>query len=562
MKNMKVSVKIMLAFAVVFVLTGITGFLGISGLRQLNDASDVIYHSNTVPIKAVSAVRENLMTIKSDFMEIFHVTDSPDKMRYLMNHINEQLSEAAANFAEYEAKRPDWQGEADYSAARTYWDRELVALKNTVFEHLNAGRFDEAFAFFMGNETEIFDTLVDLFDLSIGYNSQSAYDANAAAESTFQMFRMIFAVALVLIISSGVFLAVYVSRLISKPLVVLAGIMEKVGSTGNMNVSADEERQFEFYTSGKDEIGVAMAGVSAFVEHVKKVSRNLEIVAEGDLTVRAATLSAQDTMSNSMNKMLDSLNEMFGEIKNASGQVTDGASQIADGASALASGSTVQAATVEQLSASIEDIAAKTRENAARSDSAARLANTIMANAERGNMQMEQMISAVGEINAANQNISKVIKAIDDIAFQTNILALNAAVEAARAGQAGKGFAVVAEEVRNLAAKSAESAKETGALISNSAEKAELGTKIAGETAASLNEIVEGIGESTKIISEIAQSSDEQSHAIEQINIGVNGVTQVIQQNSATAEQSAASSEEMSSQASTLEKLIARFKLR
>jgi methyl-accepting chemotaxis protein len=185
-----------------------------------------------------------------------------------------------------------------------------------------------------------------------------------------------------------------------------------------------------------------------------------------------------------------------------------------------------------------------------------------MKSAEKGTTQMANMITAVNEINMANQNISRVIKAIDDIAFQTNILALNAAVEAARAGAAGKGFAVVADEVRSLAAKSAESAKDTGELIANSIDKAQLGTEIANETAESLTEIVSGISESNQIISEIARSSEEQTEAISQINMGIDGVTQVVQQNSATAEQSAAASEEMSGQATTLEGLVRQFKLK
>jgi len=273
-------------------------------------------------------------------------------------------------------------------------------------------------------------------------------------------------------------------------------------------------------------------------------------------------LSNSDTMGKSLSQMVDNLNDMFGNIHSSTSQVSTGAKQVADGAQSLAQGSTQQAASVQELSSSIADIANKTKENAEIANKTSSLSNTIRQSAEKGSHQMDDMISAVQEINDASQSISKIIKTIDDIAFQTNILALNAAVEAARAGQHGKGFAVVAEEVRNLASKSAEAAKDTGDMIQNSMEKAELGSQIAGETASSLKEIVSGISESSAMIAEIARSSEEQSGAISQVNIGIDQVAQVVQQNSATAEQSAAASEQMSSQSSILEELISQFKLK
>ncbi|MCL2087930.1 MAG: methyl-accepting chemotaxis protein [Oscillospiraceae bacterium] len=250
---------------------------------------------------------------------------------------------------------------------------------------------------------------------------------------------------------------------------------------------------------------------------------------------------------------------LVNEIESISGSFVSASKQIADGAQALAQGSTQQAATVEQLSSSVSEITEKTKSNAQTAEKAALLANTIRNNAEEGNRHMDEMMSAVKDINDASQQIGKVIKTIDDIAFQTNILALNAAVEAARAGSAGKGFAVVAEEVRNLASKSAEAAKDTAGLIENSMSKAELGTRIAGETAESLNEIVSGITESSQLIQEIAGMSKEQTVGIDQINIGIDQVSQVVQQNSATAEESAASAEEMSARANSLETLIYNF---
>jgi len=338
--------------------------------------------------------------------------------------------------------------------------------------------------------------------------------------------------------------------------------MKKASETGDIVIRDADRVVIEKYSQSKDEIGQCIAATASFMREINEEMDLLEKIGDGDLTIIPNILSDGDKVGKALTKVVDNLNNMFNEINNASSQVSAGSKQISDGAQTLAQGSTEQAASVEQLSASISDIAAKTKANAEMAGRAASLASTIKTSAEKGSGQMDEMMGAVKDINASSQNISKVIKSIDDIAFQTNILALNAAVEAARAGQHGKGFAVVAEEVRNLAAKSAEAAKDTESLIADSITKAELGSKIADDTAASLKEIVSGIDESTQLVGSIAQSSEEQSVGIDQVNNGVDQVAQVVQQNSATAEESAAASEEMSGQSLMLEELISRFKLK
>jgi len=359
----------------------------------------------------------------------------------------------------------------------------------------------------------------------------------------------------------SIFLALYLARLISKPLILLSAFMKKAGASGDITLSPADVKNISSLAMVKDEIGQAIAGSASFVEHVSNIAKELETVAGGDLTHEITLLSDMDVMGKSLKQMLQNLNSMFSEIRASTSQVSTGSKQVADGALSLAQGSTEQAASIQELSSTISTIAEKTKENALTADKTASLSMTIKDSAEKGNRQMAEMITAVGEINEASKNISKIIKTIDDIAFQTNILALNAAVEAARAGQHGKGFAVVAEEVRNLASKSAEAAKDTGDMIQNSIDKAELGSHIAGETAASLLEIVTGINESSQLIAEIANASEQQTQGISQINIGIDQVAQVVQQNSATAEESAAASEEMSSQSDMLQQLITQFRL-
>ena len=385
-------------------------------------------------------------------------------------------------------------------------------------------------------------------------------------------------------------LLVFIKKRVSVPLGMLSIFMTKASETGDISLTPDDVENINKCTKVNDEIGKCIRSTTTFVEYIVDNSEKLKLIADGDLTVEIEKLSAEDTMGKSLEGMLDSLNSMFGEINNISAQVSNsakqvaetsssiasGASQMAEGAQSLAEGASKQAEHIQEVSHSIDDIAEKTKVNVGMADQAAKLADTIINKAKRGNSQMDEMITAVNDITAASKSVSNIMQTINSIASQTNLLSLNAAIEAARAGEHGKGFSVVAEEVRDLANQSAAAAKETSSIVQDSIEKAELGTRIVKEMAASLTEIIAGINESSQLVMEIAQASEEQAKGIAQVNINVSKVADVIQNTSAIAEEnaatseksataakvSAASSEEMSSQASILEKLTAQFKLK
>ncbi|MCL2247870.1 MAG: methyl-accepting chemotaxis protein [Oscillospiraceae bacterium] len=399
------------------------------------------------------------------------------------------------------------------------------------------------------------EVLVNDYTLfALAPNSEFTYEITASL----LRFVVIFAFAFGLILLINYF----VGKTFAKPFIALNKIIGKFSQSGSITLNADDSAAVTKYGPRRDEIGQSFNYVVELFKRLESIGGEVTALAHGDLTVEITILSEKDVLGNSLHLLNEKLNDTLKEIEISAEQVSSGSKQIADGSQTLAQGSTEQAASVQQLSASISAVAQTTKENAGMAERAAMLANEIKVSAEKGSGQMNEMMTAVKDINESSQNISKVIKSIDDIAFQTNILALNAAVEAARAGQHGKGFAVVAEEVRNLAAKSAVAAKDTESLIADSIAKAELGSKIAGETSESLSEIVAGIGESNQIVIEIAKSSEQQTDSISQINTGIDQVAKVTQQNSATAEQSAASSAEMSNQSSTLEQLISQFKLK
>jgi methyl-accepting chemotaxis protein len=337
--------------------------------------------------------------------------------------------------------------------------------------------------------------------------------------------------------------------------------MADAGAQGRLEESVDVSA----YEGGWQKIAAGLNGMMEAVRvPLEEVAHVLQAAAEGTLTmdVTGEYHGAFDELKGNLNTTVSKLDDALQQVAEAVAQVNSGSEQISDAAQSLSQGATEQASSLEEITSSVTEVASQTKTNAENASQANNLADSVRKAAETGSAQMTQMVESMHSIDASSQQIAKIIKVIDDIAFQTNLLALNAAVEAARAGRHGKGFAVVADEVRNLAGRSAKAAKETAELIESSSGKVEAGMQVASATAESFKEIVDGIIKTNDLAGEIAAASNEQAQGVSQVNIGLSQVDQVTQQNTANAEETASAAQELSSQATHLQALVARFNLR
>ena len=510
--NLKIGTKMISGFIIVALIAAIIGGIGIMNILEIDRLDTAMYETMTVPLGELAVIFDNYQRMRGNLKDIVLASTQSEFDDY-ENRIREKNQTFAETLDSFETTLFSEEGKRLVPEVRAL-KAEYDAVGAQVIAFAEANQDAQALALLNGRgseiRTELEKRLYRLKELKVIGATETAAGNKATARSA--TIQMIVVLIIGVIISIG--LGIFISRSITKPVAVLNAASQRI---------ADGDLDVDINVTAKDEIGQLAAAFSRMVANV---------------------------------------NDAMMDINSSAEQVSSGAVQVSDSSQQLSQGATEQASSVEEITASMEELSSQTTQNAANANRAREISDLAKVNAEKGNSQMKQMLNSMADINESSAKISKIIKVIDEIAFQTNILALNAAVEAARAGQHGKGFAVVAEEVRNLAARSANAAKETTEMIEGSIEKVGAGTTIANETAKALEEIVSGVAEAATLVAEIAAASNEQAAGIDQVNQAIMQVSMVVQTNSATSEEAAAASEELSSQADILKQAVNRFKLK
>lgn len=558
MKDVKISTKLIVSFSVVTVIAAVIGFVGIDGMSRINQADQSLYEQQTKPLGYISKMIETVQAMRVQAGDAIIYSGNADKISEIQKNIDSADSTFKDNQKKYLSALSDSQDLALVKQAGSLYDGDFLPIVKNTLKYASQGNMDQANSV-MSDGTESINRMIAAYDQCFVNSNRDALSKRANNSSLYSVLSVVLIAILAAGLLSSILVCLNISRSISRPMNELVAAAEQF-ARGDLNADIRYRSKNEIGRLA-DSLRSVFASLQAIV---REISDTLVKVAGGDISLSDLKDYMGDfaPISKSMNTIVDSLNGIFGTIRDSAQRVTNGSGQVSGGARLLAQGATEQASTIEELSASIADVSQKVTDNTGYVRQVSEFIDETAKQVRESNGQMDQMLGAMSDIKASSGEIGKIIKVIDNIAFQTNILALNAAVEAARAGSAGKGFSVVADEVRSLAGQSADAAKQTTRLIHNSIQKVTDGSSIANKTAEALQKAAAQMENIEEAADKIRLGSDEQAAAIHQIRQGIEQVSAVVQTNSATAEESAAASEELSAQADMLRQELSKFKLR
>lgn len=554
MKNLKISQKLIVSFGTILLISVILVILSITSLRAIGDKSHQMYEGPFVAATEGMNVAEKMYNVWGSL----NAALVEENLAKYEDQINASAGEVVAGLNTLQAIS----GSSDGSIQKLLNESsEAQALIGQILELMDQGKWDEARVLLTGDFSKIFAESSAAAEAIYNEANVAAEDMNGSVNRTTNNASLFLLGLLIVAVLIAVGIMANLIKGLTRPIYELEETAKAI-STGNINNTITYE--------SRDELGALADSFRRTCECLSAVIQDLSYLmnemAKGNFDIRT---SAENFYVGDFQPILSSIREMNRNLSNtlhrineASDQVASGSDQVSSGAQGLSQGATEQASAVEQLAASINDISEQVKQTSENAKKASEQVENAGADLQVSNQKMEEMIAAMSEISERSGEIGKIIKTIEDIAFQTNILALNAAVEAARAGSAGKGFAVVADEVRNLASKSAEAAQNTTHLIEGSMQAVENGTKIAGSTAEALLSTVESTKNAVELVEKITLAAENQANSIQEITQGMDQISSVVQTNSATAQESAAASEELSSQSQMLKELTGRFTLR
>lgn len=553
-KNLKVRSKLLVSFGIVIIFYIIAVIAASIGLGSVFGGLEDFYN---IPFPMVKDALEAQSLTKEIQLNVYRAisTDGAD-FDSISNTIDEAAAERTAVMDELKA---NFNGDASLLQSVEAANTATSNAREKAMDYIRTGNTQAAINTINNEYLEAASN----FDQ---YLNQVIDHAQVQAEEYYQDGTTIKRVCTIILYGLAAISIILTMFLV---LSIVKGITLPIFEIENaIKAMAKGDMSSEVTYKSKDELGdladnlrFVLETLSSYISHI---CERLDSMATGDMSVEMDMdyLGEFESIKHSGNKIINSLNDTLGQLHQASEQVANGSEQVSSGAQALSQGATEQASSVEELAATLNELSGQVSQTAANSRDVNQLIANTVHELESSNEKMESMVHAMSNINDCSSEIEKIIKTIEDIAFQTNILALNAAVEAARAGEAGKGFAVVADEVRSLASKSQEAAKNTTVLINNSLNAVSEGSQLATDTQESLLKVVKGASKIGGNMAKITESADMQAEAIAQVTEGIDQISSVIQTNSATAEESAAASEELFSQSSLLKSLVGRFKLK